>query len=563
MKYIAIVIAALWFYPVALPASSCENGLVLYGKISDSQTHIGVSGVTVSTAGDDACESAFTDNDGRFKLRLSPKIKSGQSIRIRAEKLGYDVFDQWEPVSDLPLEITISPKRPNGKERSGTRIEPVPPNKIIVSPHEVLALSNEIDAWVKPKYQEREDYQMADNPNHEGPDTLDRLERRRQYDERTRDEFVAKFSQSLSDMVNKLNRCNADTKDLQDSIGTATRVEHFRSVAWQLKKVAHEIPEGQPACGTGNPITGFRERDKDMYMLLYGSSSEGFYKEDLELGRGNTGGFNDARSKFSLYMRDGMLCVDAKIDGLRGGLFPPLVEVVCNRVTPAPGLDVNYNDKAVEVVDPNQIPIFQIIFETPKKVRINTAYLDKNGEIVVVSGPEVTRINPSNPPPVFPLKTLFKYPSWKYLGKYADEPSANGAATSAPHSRILTLEQADKFRNALAKFPHGSLGVLKASTSDDALPLEAQLTEQANKAGWNILKVGAIYTSAGPPVADGLECYLRDGWNTAMGLAFQSAMNAAGLECKYVPTSYSLGGVLVYDGAVTLLIGRNLGTSKD
>lgn len=118
MKYASIVVAMLFVLQASMYAASCDGGIVLLGRVLDARTHISVSGVTVSTVGDDACESAFTDDRGAFKLGLSPRIKYGQTIRVRAEKTGYDPFDQIEAVSELPLEVFIMPKQPGKKETS-------------------------------------------------------------------------------------------------------------------------------------------------------------------------------------------------------------------------------------------------------------------------------------------------------------------------------------------------------------------------------------------------------------------------------------------------------------
>lgn len=134
---------------------------------------------------------------------------------------------------------------------------------------------------------------------------------------------------------------------------------------------------------------------------------------------------------------------------------------------------------------------------------------------------------------------------------------------AAPSSRVLTPANAEKFRTAISAFPSGAFGVVTASTSDDVLPLKQQLEDMVRTANWSVSSVGEFHTSAGPPVADGLECYLRGGWDTPMGRAFQTAMNSAGLKCQYFPTSYSRGGVTLYDGAVTVVIGRNTGEPRN
>ena len=308
-----------------------------------------------------------------------------------------------------------TPKSPNSQSPSSHA-----PIKMILSPADVLALARNIDEWARARVSEGDKYVKA------GTSDSDRDERRTEYDRKTQEEFDTKFAKTFEDIIQRLNRCNTDTSLLNGPPpGNVPRADFYVMGAMKLNAAGHSIPEGQPECGTGQPSAGFGESDKDMYRLEYGATELGYYKEQLELGRGKTGGMLSARSDFSLYMRDGVLCVDAKVKSELGemGNLLPLVEVVCNRVTPAAGWDANYNDKAVEVVDQNQIPMFQIIFETPKRIRINTTFLDENNQLVIVSERGIVRVPVGPNTPVASnvlLRKIFKYPSWKYLGEYAD-----------------------------------------------------------------------------------------------------------------------------------------------
>jgi hypothetical protein len=81
------------------------------------------------------------------------------------------------------------------------------------------------------------------------------------------------------------------------------------------------------------------------------------YGRNLEGGREKAAAtrIGDYGSSISMYLRDGLLCVDATIFS---GPHIPLIEVVCNRARiNAPGWDTNFSDKAMEVVDQNRSPI--------------------------------------------------------------------------------------------------------------------------------------------------------------------------------------------------------------
>jgi len=123
MTRLLVVFCTLFLLQCSTRASSCQNGLKLYGKVSDAHSHLNVSGATVTTVGDDACEPAISDNSGLFILRLTDQKKNGDIVRVRTEKDGYDVFDQLCAVSPLTLEITLTPtnheenkSNPHGKD---------------------------------------------------------------------------------------------------------------------------------------------------------------------------------------------------------------------------------------------------------------------------------------------------------------------------------------------------------------------------------------------------------------------------------------------------------------
>jgi hypothetical protein len=271
-----------------------------------------------------------------------------------------------------------------------------------------------METWVEPKFNERA--KVSDPKN---PDEYYRA--REEYDQRAHAEFDIKFSQRLAEIAQELDHCNADTTRLKETMHTATRVEHFQFIAMDLQTAAHNIPEGQPECGTGEPTKGFGIRDTGLYMLSIGTDTVGFYKEQLEQGSkavGTTkiGGLNS----FKIYLRSGIFCLDAQI---YGGPGMPSIEVVCNRVKTSPDWDTNYNEKAVEVVNQNQVPMFQMIFESETKIRVNGVFPAENNELLIDTpkGTERVKLDPDKQTPIrVPLKLLFKYPSWKFLHQYAD-----------------------------------------------------------------------------------------------------------------------------------------------
>jgi len=95
------------------------------GTVTDSESGHTVAGVKVSVSGDRARADAMTDDTGVFVLTFASSVQEGTDIRVRAEKQGYVVYDQWITVSSkLPLNIALKrlaarmPKPGKGKPQT-------------------------------------------------------------------------------------------------------------------------------------------------------------------------------------------------------------------------------------------------------------------------------------------------------------------------------------------------------------------------------------------------------------------------------------------------------------
>ncbi|SRR6266481_2578168 len=243
-----------------------------------------------------------------------------------------------------------------------------------------------------------------------------------EYEQEVFRQYPQKFESQATELAEKLKTCGADTEKLQKELREAKGNWHgitiLDGIAFALKTAAHSIPDGQPECGTGEPVRGPGLKNTGTYTLLLGNSSLGQYEEELR--KGPTMMKLGGLTSISMYMRNGVFCVDSKVFG---GFGIPLIEVICNRVTAPPGWDTNYADKAVEVVDQNRVPMFQMIFESDKKVRVNGVFPGENSEIFIETPQGTTRlkVDPKNQTPIeVALKPLFKYPAWKFPHQYAD-----------------------------------------------------------------------------------------------------------------------------------------------
>jgi hypothetical protein len=82
-----------------------------------------------------------------------------------------------------------------------------------------------------------------------------------------------------------------------------------------------------------------------------------------------------------------------------------------------PSWDMNSNNKAIEVVDQNNRPVFQLMYKTPTHIAITGMFAMPTGALLCddhtsMIGPSPDDINS------FVLKPIFKHPAWKYPGQY-------------------------------------------------------------------------------------------------------------------------------------------------
>jgi hypothetical protein len=116
-----------------------------------------------------------------------------------------------------------------------------------------------------------------------------------------------------------------------------------------------------------------------------------------------------------LYVGKGVLYADVSIYG--GSGMPPL-KIRHNQLSgKPPDWDFNSNETAFEVVTEHNTPIYQFYYKTPTHIVVNGVFPFPGG--LILAGPEGAILNPFLPAS-FRLKPIFKYPSWKYPGKYAE-----------------------------------------------------------------------------------------------------------------------------------------------
>jgi len=155
-----------------------------------------------------------------------------------------------------------------------------------------------------------------------------------------------------------------------------------------------------------------------------------------------------------------------------GGKGKPPVEVKDNEFTVRGlGYDRNSSANALEIINADGIPLFQMIRKTPTDVVVNGVFPIPSGGLIL-AGPEglLTGAGPDQLAD-FHLPPIFKYPSWRYPGEYADEKKnggvainqrgqnniaqygSNNQATISSDSWDLTPDQTQKLLSMLSSAP--------------------------------------------------------------------------------------------------------------
>ncbi len=150
--------------------------------------------------------------------------------------------------------------------------------------------------------------------------------------------------------------------------------------------------------------------------VIVGTTEVWFPSETLESSEGvplTLGGFSPVRLK----LIDEKLYADIKL--FNGTGLPP-IEMHENRfIVRPPDWDRNANTKALEVVNEKGIPIFQLIYEKPNRIRLRGIFAGPHVVLLATEGGMILNATPSKIAE-FSLKPIFKYPAWKYPGQYAD-----------------------------------------------------------------------------------------------------------------------------------------------
>jgi hypothetical protein len=184
-------------------------------------------------------------------------------------------------------------------------------------------------------------------------------------------------------------------------VGGAIGVWHGCNLAWPLAKTKPALE--QPT---------FREKAEEAFLELGPVLSK---IDILQEGKRNPVYFGEY-APATIYIEDGKLYADVTI---WGGIKKPSIEIVHNDFTIRPlNWDKNSNNDALEIVDENHKPVFQMIYKTKTHLAIYGIFPNPNGWVTGVNEKSLIPNLPS--PENFPIKRIFKYPSWKFPGQFEE-----------------------------------------------------------------------------------------------------------------------------------------------
>jgi len=114
-----------------------------------------------------------------------------------------------------------------------------------------------------------------------------------------------------------------------------------------------------------------------------------------------------------VYVEGKKLYADVEVFG--GAGLPP-IKIIKNVLFDLPhNWDSNKSDSALEVVDENSVPVYQLIYKRDEHIILNGIFPFLGG-LVLADDKEMV-VNPCLPAKL-ELKRIFKYPSWKYPAVY-------------------------------------------------------------------------------------------------------------------------------------------------
>lgn len=154
----------------------------------------------------------------------------------------------------------------------------------------------------------------------------------------------------------------------------------------------------------------------DRLTIIFGGKgmvSVTYTKQQLEQAKTDSLVRSRGGIPFIAYQDSSRLFIDA--DVYAGEDSPPIL-IRRNVVSGLPfKWDGNFNSRALEIVNPDTLPVFQLVYLSKDTIRIRGVFQAK-GKLVIVDESGVTEAQGKRVL-FYGTRAIFKYPSWKYPGQ--------------------------------------------------------------------------------------------------------------------------------------------------
>ena len=231
-----------------------------------------------------------------------------------------------------------------------------------------------------------------------------------------------------------------------DTVAVAPAQPH--SVSLERIKTNSKIVTKPDATRRPVPTIVFRDQIPDVFTIeLHKGSRAIISRKDLTEKGWGPFQMGDERP-FSIHLDNGNLYAEARI---YNGPDLPAVEVNKGDFIVRPmDWDRNFSDNALEIVNERMQPVLQIIYKRNGLIQIQGIFRGRNGA-TIFEAPELPEA----------LPRIFKYPSWKYQGQYAEAADQD----ASPFARATDLE----FVEFVRKWLEEPKRLLQSSNHDPAV----------------------------------------------------------------------------------------------
>jgi hypothetical protein len=372
---------------------------VITGTVTDDKSGSALQGVSVSANGDQGSETVSTDRDGTFTLPLTSSVKPGDIVVVHFEKVGYGPLSINWTVSSGALARPIKMHRITGSKPSK------PPQTASVRERSLI-LSDDIrkNGTVKERV-----VGLVSVKHFE--DTTDGFREHEQElfeaNQREVSQFRKELGPQLEQIIVELRNCGAPTGQVEKQFNELTKAREIGWLGLELERTAYDFPDNDLHCAG---LSKTPDKETGLYTIRFGAQTAGYSERGLKqpfapfgIGAGNI-------KPITVYFKDGVFYADVRVyesDG-SGRL---LYEILGKKpYASEPYWDMNTSDTAIEIVDSEQNPWCQMIFDGTHKIEVYLRLPVGKGQYQVI-GPNLGA----------PLTRVFKYPSYEHMHEYSDK----------------------------------------------------------------------------------------------------------------------------------------------